>query len=169
MNNKIMSLAGNWKIVKDPKTIGKIEGWQKGIPNQDIAQIEIPCHIPNGKEPCNYSYSNVFTSYHGIVWYYKELPQLPKREDDEIILIEFERAGYLCEVFVNGEFVGEHRHHEERFSYDITPYLKGDGKDLCICPYCSLWAAPPVYCVQTHKCASPCFASRESILVLFQF
>ena len=131
MNNKIMTLAGNWKIVKDPKTIGKIEGWQKGIPQDaEIKDFKICKALDLDDWTMNYSYAQAFPSYHGMVWFYKELPQLPKRADDEIILIEFERAGYLCEVFVNGEFLGEHRHHEERFSYDITPYLKGDGKDL---------------------------------------
>lgn len=130
MDNKIMTLAGPWTLIKDPETIGKREGWQKQIPNQEKKHLVLPKVQSNGGDPYDVSYSNIFPDYHGIVWYYKELPKIPQKGEDEIYLLEFERAGYLCEVFVNGEFVGEHRHHEERFSFDVTPFLKGDGKDL---------------------------------------
>ena len=130
MTNKLISLSGKWTILKDPLGIGRSEGWERQIPVDGRCDITVPDAIPSYSWAMHFSYSNVFPSYHGAVWYYKELSLLPSRAEGERILIEFDRGGYLCQVFINGIFLGEHRHHEERFSFDITPYLKGDGADL---------------------------------------
>ena len=71
MDNKIMTLSGPWTLIKDPETIGKREGWQKQMPNQEKKQLVLPKVQSNSGDPYDVSYSNIFPDYHGIVWYYK--------------------------------------------------------------------------------------------------
>ena len=130
MTDRQISLGGKWTIVKDSENIGRICGYALGIPDAETEEICVPRFMPSTGWAMHFSYSNVFPGYHGAVWYYKLLEELPLRGAEELILLEFDRAGYLCEVYINGAYLGEHRHHEERFSFDITQYVKGDGSDL---------------------------------------
>lgn len=130
METQLVTLSGKWDITCDPQNNGKLYGWQNAIPDTEVRTIFVPDHIPNSKWTMNISYSNVFPQYHGFVWYYKTLDTLPTRLEDERILLEFERAGYICEVFINGVRVGEHHGHEMRFSFDITEALNEGGKNL---------------------------------------
>lgn len=130
MENKMLSLSGIWKIAKDAENIGKENHWQNIIPESDVYDIDVPENIPNSKWVMNLSYSNVFPKYNGYVWYYKKFTANFYLKENERIRIEFERATYLCEVYINGEYVGEHRHQESGFWLDITDELIKKGENL---------------------------------------
>lgn len=127
---KMVSLSGEWKIIKDEENSGKNNGWAKALPCGEIYDINVPEYIPNSQWPMHLSYSNLFPKYNGYVWYYKEFDSYPAVSENESLLVEFERVAYLCEVYVNGEYVGEHRHQEKAFSFDITDKVNKDGKNL---------------------------------------
>ncbi|MBE6631381.1 MAG: hypothetical protein E7623_01630 [Ruminococcaceae bacterium] len=129
-SEKIMSLHGEWTIIKDENKEGKDKGWYKSIPDVPRRSITVPGYMKLEKWGLDYTYSTLFSQYHGYVWYYKELDAVPDTEEGERLRIEFDRAGYVCEVWINGHYLGEHRHHEEQFSYDITEYIVHDGKNL---------------------------------------
>ncbi|MBE6551370.1 MAG: hypothetical protein E7665_04470 [Ruminococcaceae bacterium] len=130
MADRSVSLSGAWKIIKDTENNGKEIGWQYGIPDTEVFDAFVPASLAPEQWIMNLSYSNVFPGYHGFVWYYKTLDTLPRVGEGERCLLEFDHAGHLCRIYVNGIFIGEHRGHEKRFYFDITDALKGDGSDL---------------------------------------
>ena len=130
MKNKAVTLCGEWSITKDPQNNGRENGWQNAIPDTEIKKITIYDRMPSSYWTMQLSYSNVFPKYHGFVWYYKSVPVLPTREEGDRILLEFERAGYICEAFFNGVPVGEHRDHEQKFAFDVTDAIRTDGENL---------------------------------------
>jgi len=130
MQTKLVTLSGNWKITKDPQNIGTQELWYTHLPQTALWDIVVPEHIPTSQWIMHLSYANVFPKYHGYVWYYKQIDVCPIPEAGERLLLEFASAGYLCEVYVNGKRVGEHRGHEKRFYFDITDAVDIRGENL---------------------------------------
>ena len=69
--------------------------------------------------------------HHDRLWYRRSLT-VPAKWQGKRIILHFGAVDYESEVFVNGQRVGLHRGGYDPFSYDITPYLKGGGKDELI-------------------------------------
>ena len=132
MSQSVLSLCGTWQILKDPSGVGLAEGWQNALPHADYTTIETPGRMSSHSWGMHFSYANIFPEYHGYVWYYRQIKALPNMRASDRCLVEFDRAGYLCRVFFNGALLGEHRHHEERFSFDVTPHLNRDGDNLLV-------------------------------------
>lgn len=61
------------------------------------------------------------------LWYERTFT-LPSDWSGKNILLHFGGVDWKTEVFVNGQFVGEHKGGFDPFSYDITSYLKKSGK-----------------------------------------
>ncbi len=127
---KLISLCGEWSIAKDPQNNGCENGWQRKIPKTQLKRIYIYDRMPSSYWTMDLSYSNIFPKYHGYVWYYKTVSGVPEIQNGERVLLEFERAGYVCEAFVNGVCVGEHRDHEKKFAFDVTDAIRTDGENL---------------------------------------
>ena len=127
---KLVTLCGEWSIITDPQNNGRENGFQNAIPDTEVRSIRIYDHMPNSYWTMELSYSNVFPQYHGYVWYYKAIPTVPHLADGERMLLEFERAGYVCEAFVNGVRVGEHRDHEKKFAFDVTDVIRAEGENF---------------------------------------
>ncbi len=130
MEQKLYSLGGLWKIVKDEENNGRAKGWAEKMPELTLSEIRIPGTVKQDEVPyLQVPYSSVFPGYHGYVWYYRtfEAENLPGA--GERARIEFDDAGHVAEVFLNGVFLGRHEQHEDPFSYDITDVLKA-GENL---------------------------------------
>ncbi|MBP3606412.1 MAG: hypothetical protein J6J66_07425 [Clostridia bacterium] len=127
---KLVTLCGEWDITTDPENNGWERGWQSVIPDTEVRRINVYDHMPNSYWTMELSYSNVFPQYHGYVWYYKTIPTVPTLAEGERMLLEFERAGYVCEAFVNGVRVGEHRDHEKKFAFDVTDAIRTEDENF---------------------------------------
>lgn len=57
------------------------------------------------------------------MWYKKSF-RLPKNWDGKDVIIHFEAVDYHCSVWINDILVGSHKGGFDRFSFNITPYLK---------------------------------------------
>ena len=57
------------------------------------------------------------------MWYRKNF-ELPKNWSGKDVVIHFEAVDYTCAVWVNDVLVGTHKGGFDRFSFNITPYLK---------------------------------------------
>jgi len=137
MNGRVFSLAGTWKIIKDEENNGRELGFEKAIPDKELFDIDVPGNMDQGKSLIHYNYANVLPEYYGYVWFYKEFTPESLPQKGERARIEFDNAGYVAEVFLNGCFLGRHTLMEEPFSYDITDSVK-EGKNLlavrCLSP-----------------------------------
>lgn len=128
MSLKSYTLSGTWTLIKEedhPK-----EFFTNAIPDLKSYPIEVPHQYDQSKWKFDYAYSTAVSRYHGYVWYYRTIEAMPKLSDGERYRIEFDRVSYVCQVYLNGVFVGEHRHSEERFSFDVTDAIRHDGENL---------------------------------------
>ena len=64
--------------------------------------------------------------------WYKKTFSVPKNWGDKDILIHFEAVDYNCAVWVNDILVGSHKGGFDRFSFNITPYLKVNGSQKLV-------------------------------------
>ena len=60
------------------------------------------------------------------MWYRKNF-ELPKNWSGKDVVIHFEAVDYKNAIWVNDIFVGSHKGGFDRFSFNITPYLKPNG------------------------------------------
>tara|TARA_B100001059_G_scaffold35659_1_gene28709 strand:+ start:77861 stop:79645 length:1785 start_codon:yes stop_codon:yes gene_type:complete len=60
------------------------------------------------------------------MWYRKNF-ELPKNWSEKDVVIHFEAVDYKSDVWVNDILVGSHKGGFDRFSFNITPYLKPNG------------------------------------------
>lgn len=122
------TLSGIWTLVKEenhPKTL-----FTDSIPALPSYPIAVAHRYDQDKWKLDYAYSQVVSRYHGYVWYYRRFEPMPVLSPNERYRLEFDRVSYVCEVFLNGIRLGEHRHSEERFSFDATDALSHDGENL---------------------------------------
>ncbi len=60
------------------------------------------------------------------MWYRKSF-KLPNNWSENDVVLHFEAVDYHCAVWVNDAFVGTHKGGFDRFSFNITPYIKPEG------------------------------------------
>jgi beta-galactosidase/beta-glucuronidase len=60
------------------------------------------------------------------MWYRKSF-RLPNNWSENDVVLHFEAVDYHCAVWVNDAFVGTHKGGFDRFSFNITPYIKPEG------------------------------------------
>lgn len=65
------------------------------------------------------------------MWYRKNF-ELPKNWTGKDVVIHFEAVDYKSAVWVNDVLVGSHKGGFDRFSFNITPYLKPGGQQKII-------------------------------------
>ncbi|MBP1692604.1 MAG: Beta-glucuronidase [Chloroflexi bacterium] len=113
MINRI-SLGGWWQIKFDQEDQGDRLGWASKPP-EDCRQINIPS--------CWNEVFPDYFSYEGTAWYFKELLYQPASLDERVLLC-FEGVNYRCQVFINGQQVGEHHGGFTAFSFPVNQALK---------------------------------------------
>ncbi len=138
MDLKSCSLSGNWILVKEEDHIGK--ALSDNIPTEELYHIQIPHQYEQEKWKYDYAYSRAVSRYHGYVWFYRSFWAPDRANNGDRLLLEFDRVSYLCQVYLNGAYVGEHRHSEESFSFDITDLVDYGKENLlavrCFEPVC---------------------------------
>lgn len=138
MSIQSYSLSGSWTLVKETDHSGK--NLAAEAPTNNDYRILVPHRYEYEKWKYDYAYSRAVSRYHGYVWFYRTFKSPSDLSCDERCLLEFDRVSYLCQVYVNGKFAGEHRHSEERFSFDITDLIKKGEDNLlavrCFEPVC---------------------------------
>lgn len=60
--------------------------------------------------------------------YYKRTFTIPTDWADKAVILNFDAVDWSATVWVNGAVVGSHKGAYDRFSFDISPYLKGSGE-----------------------------------------
>lgn len=119
----MIELKGEWKFKIDPDDVGLSQFWySSNFDRSDWVSVEVPGFWER--------YSN-FSNYDGIAWYYKsfEVKQIDKRKKYAIL---FGGVDDDCGVWLNGEFVGEHRGYSDEFYFDVTKFLKQGLNELVV-------------------------------------
>ena len=108
----------DWRIAVDPKNEGREKKWFDAPP-ADTRPTKVPWVI-----------QDIFPSYHGAAWYWREFEAPANPHSGGRSLIRFEAVDYLAEVWVNGRKVGSHEGGESPFQLDVTDALRPGAKNL---------------------------------------
>lgn len=76
-------------------------------------------------------FQNQIESYRFVSWYRRHFV-LDSSYANKKVCVEFEGVATVAKVYVNGEYVGEHKGAYTGFTFDITDYIKTDGSDNVI-------------------------------------
>jgi len=123
-NSRVMvAINDNWKFFKgDPE--------YASTPDFDDTKwdrVNLP-HTWNAKDP----FDDDQTYFRGIGWYRKTFHLNQALKNKKVFLL-FEGAYQVTDIYVNGDFAGEHKGGFTAFSFDITPYLnEGPGAENVI-------------------------------------
>ncbi|WP_281738348.1 glycoside hydrolase family 2 protein [Enterococcus dispar] len=112
MREDWQDLAGQWQFVFDDKNEGILNEWFNGLTEYKI--INVP-----------FTYETKLSgiddgSHHEVVWYEKTF----EINDIKNMSLIFEGVDYNTQVWLNGQLLGSHEGAYERFSFDISDYLK---------------------------------------------
>ena len=118
-----LNLNGEWSFSFDDNDKGEVEEWfkDKNFPRQ----INVP-----------YCYQSDLSGIddkdkHNIVWYQRDFA-LPESMAGKEIILNFEAVDYKTKVWVNGQFVGEHKGGHIPFSFNITNALKEEKNKITV-------------------------------------
>jgi len=75
---------------------------------------------------------NLFPTADTPLWLYRRFVTNLQKDDLHRIHLCFERVVCLCQVWINGKYIGKHTHSEEPFSMDITDAML-PGENLIAC------------------------------------
>ena len=123
VNEKWQLLNGMWDFSFDDKQEGEKKKWFDKFPSQ--TNILVPYSYQTKKSGIG------DTSRHDYIWYHKKVVVNKELLGDRLIL-NFEGVDYICKVWVNGKFVGQHEGGYTRFSFDITDFVKNNSFDLAV-------------------------------------
>lgn len=114
----LVSLDGEWFLSTDPDNQGLQKGWWEQ-PQAGAVTSQVPWVI-----------EDVFTGYHGVVWYWRSFVAPENPDPDGRYLLRFWNVDYLAEVWVNGKRVGGHEGAAGMFTLDVTEAIKPKESNL---------------------------------------
>ncbi len=119
-----LNLNGEWDFEIDHSMSGKEKNFQKR--SSLDGKITVP-FCPESKLS-----GLAHTDFMNCVWYRKDI-HIPSEWEGKDVILHFGAVDYHAFVYVNGEFVCEHKGGYTPFSANITPYLKDSGNYITLC------------------------------------
>ncbi len=117
-----MSLDGRWGFEFDDRDVGRKELWyQRQNGGQNIV-------VPYTYETAKSGIED--PRFHPVVWYWKKVSLEGWYEAGKHVVLHFEGCDYEACVWVNGQYVGDHKGGYARFSFDLGIV---EDKELTIC------------------------------------
>lgn len=114
------SLNGEWDFAADPDNSGQQAGWQ----HPGHASWSQHIHVPFAWES---SASGIKQEWLPVGWYRRTI-QRPSEWAHEHTLLHIGAAHYVCQVWLNGQEIGEHVGGYLPFSFDLTDALDESGQ-----------------------------------------
>lgn len=119
-----INLNGEWDFEIDNTLIGTArEYYKRDSLNQKINVPFCPESKLSGVEE---------SEFMNCVWYRKNI-DIPESWSGKHIILNFGAVDYHTIVYVNGEYVGEHKGGYSSFCFDITNKLKTDNNYITVC------------------------------------
>lgn len=118
------NLNGAWDFAFDDAHCGEREGWYKDFKGN--MTIQVP-----------FTYETKMSgiqdeSRHDQIWYRRSFQVDGSRLEKENYLLHFEGSDFITKVWVNGQYVGNHRGGYARFSFDITDVVQDGENELVV-------------------------------------
>ena len=123
-------LLEDWKFLKRDIAPDENQETWKNIQTPPWEVVSIP-HTWNAEDGANGLAANPELPegyYRGPAWYERALP-IPAKWKARRVFVRFEGVSLVADVLINRIPVGQHRGAFGAFCFEITPYLKFDGKD----------------------------------------
>ncbi len=119
-----LNLNGEWQFEVDEKGDGEQRGWISG---RDFSQRIIVPFCPESK----LSGLGLATNYLPHVWYRRQI-QVPAQLRGRRLLLRFGAVDYQARVWLNGQFLGEHRGGYAPFAFEITGAVRPGDNELVV-------------------------------------
>lgn len=108
-SSSTLNLDGyGWLLSTDPENVGKGERWY-----EEVTGEAKPTRVPG-------IIQETFPSYHGVVWYWREFTPPENPHDDGRYVLKFWQVDYLADIWVNGNYAGQHEGTGDPFTLDVT-------------------------------------------------
>ncbi len=124
-----------------PRPVMEREEWMNLNGEWQFEETELGAVIPVGKKlketilvpfPWESALSGVMRQLDSQRAVYRREFTVPADWNSRQLLLHFGAVDWESQVYINGQFVGEHRGGYDAFWFDITPYLKSKGKQEVI-------------------------------------
>ena len=118
-----ISLSGEWRFAVDPNVWGEAQGWaEPGFDDSAWSSVTVP-HTWNVMP----EHSN----FNGVGWYRRGF-KLPATAQDAHIRLRFEAVYYQARVWLNGQYLGEHKGGYTLFEFDVSEMVELDGENVVV-------------------------------------
>ena len=112
-------LCGEWDFAFDDEDRGESEGWFEQFP--EGKKIVVPFDYRTEKSGV------AENTEHVRVWYDRTIVYSAEEVRKKRLILHFEGCDYCTKVWINGQYVGDHRGGYCRFSFDITREARRSG------------------------------------------
>ena len=121
------SLNGAWDFCFDDEKQGELDGWYRMLPVEQKQKIGVPFTYETKRSGIGDE------TVHGQVWYHRCITADTGRlAAGEQLWLHFEGSDFHTKVWVNGQYVGDHRGGYARFSFDITRFVKKGENEIAV-------------------------------------
>jgi len=114
----VVSLDGQWDLAFDPENVGKQEEWFARFPRS------VKMQVPGVWE-------QIKPGYDGVGWYRRSF-DVPEEWPDKTIRLRFWAACYYSEVWLNGEYLGDHESGYTPFEFDISKGVRVGPNEVVV-------------------------------------
>lgn len=124
VRNNWENLNGAWDFAFDDDHCGEQESWYKDFKGN--MTIQVP-----------FTYETKMSGIqdetrHDQIWYRRSFQVDGSRLEKENYKLHFEGSDFITKVWVNGQYVGDHRGGYARFSFDITDVVRDGENELVV-------------------------------------
>ncbi|ULT54866.1 glycoside hydrolase family 2 protein [Neobacillus drentensis] len=116
---RVINLNNNWKFIRQDEGQAMNRNWN----DEDWEVVNVP-HTWNAIDG-----ANGLNYYKGACWYRKEI-FIDSLANGNKVFIEFNGSNSITDVYVNGQYIGQHKGGYSTFRFDITEAVKYGSKNI---------------------------------------
>ena len=121
------SLNGTWDFCFDDEARGEWGSWYQMWPVNQTQTIEVPFTYETKRSGIGDERA------HRQVWYRRSIEaDAAQLSEGKHLWLHFEGSDFHTKVWVNGQYVGDHRGGYARFSFDITRFVKAKENEIVV-------------------------------------
>jgi len=122
-DRSVIDLNGIWRYKLDQNDVGVRQSYY--LTNQDFNTWRTI------KIPHNWYLEEEIGEYFGTIWYERSFI-VPSKMLGQRLFLNFEGVDYISEVWLNGEYLGQHEGMFDPFEYEVTDKVKFNKENILI-------------------------------------